>query len=124
MAGGKETGRQKMVGMMYLVDLDDTPGYTLKITQQEEKKEEKKDGKKDEPVKPSPEAPVPTMTASELEGEAQKIIEEAKAKLEALARGERRPTNKLTSQGLLACSCGTTYSLLCLFCHTYATLTS
>ena len=92
----------RAVGMMYLVDLDDTPGYTLKLVQ----------GAKPEEVaaaNPEQDAGVKThLTTHEISEEATRIIEEAKAKLEALARGEismnptRRQTNRLS--GLLVLS--------------------
>jgi len=90
----------RAVGMMYLVDLDDTPGYTLTIVQQEDKDDED-DAKKDEkPSKPEEIAPTATaMSTPEISAEAHKIIEEARAKLDALARGEKPAT--LTNQGML-----------------------
>lgn len=91
----------RAVGMMYLVDLDDTPGYTLTIVQQQDDKEDTKEDKK--PSKPETPAPSATaMSAPEISAEASKIIEEARAKLDALARGEK-PT-ATNSQILLAAS--------------------
>ena len=114
----------RAVGMMYLVDLDDTAGYTLTVV------EEPVGGPatpppppaaKNDDVKPSPteeetmkendsKDEIPT-SASELSDEAQRIIGEAKAQLDALARGGdcsmnkrakmKGNTNKLAAAGLV-----------------------
>jgi hypothetical protein len=91
----------RAVGMLYLVDLDDTSGYTLTIVeesdadqqQQQQQKNDQKDenggGKTSEGVKTSPNVDDTVMISSaELSDEAQRIIAEAKAQLDALARGD------------------------------------
>jgi hypothetical protein len=86
----------RAVGMMYLVDLDDTPGYKLTIVQkaEEEIKKEVEHKKEEEAASPETEEVAPTnqpggaLGPTELNEEAQLIIEEARKKLEALARGE------------------------------------
>ena len=116
----------RAVGMMYLVDLDDTPGYTLKLVQEENPEEvaaanpEQDAGvnpEQDAGVNPEQDAGVNSeqdagvkthATTHEMTEEATRIIEEAKAKLEALARGEisMNPTHHQTNRisGLLVLS--------------------
>ena len=78
----------RAVGMLYLVDLDDTPGYTLTFTDadDEQVKEAKEGvtGTDDEDDHDGSEAIPETMAA-----EAERIIQEARDKLDALAAGVR-----------------------------------
>jgi hypothetical protein len=93
---------------MYLVDLDDTPGYTLTIVELP-KPEPDKVEEVSKPSAPSPPAPaninagapdtIDTNNLDELSNEAQKIIEEARAKLEALAKGKMLGKNKAHKAG-------------------------
>lgn len=77
----------RAVGMMYLVDLDDTPGYTLTIVQQEE------DIKVEE-------QPAAKMDVGETAAQADQIIANARAQLDALAAGVDNPTKpKMTAAG-------------------------
>ena len=102
----------RAVGMMYLVDLDDTPGYKLTIVQKadEEIKTEEAATKEEEDfplwdnldvVASPPDAteeggasrqeasnPAVALSDTEVSEEAKLIIEEARQKLDALARGE------------------------------------
>ena len=100
----------RAVGMMYLVDLDDTPGYTLKLVQEENPEEvAAANPEQDAGVNPEQDAGVKAhVTTHEMTEEATRIIEEAKAKLEALARGEisMNPTHHQTNRisGLLVLS--------------------
>ena len=108
----------RAVGMMYLVDLDDTPGYTLKLVQEENPEEvAAANPEQDAGVNPEQDAGVNSeqdagvkthATTHEMTEEATRIIEEAKAKLEALARGEisMNPTHHQTNRisGLLVLS--------------------
>jgi hypothetical protein len=104
----------RAVGMMYLVDLDDTPGYTLTIVELP-KPEPAKVEEVSKPSAPSPAAPakmdagapdtIDTNNLDELSNEAQKIIAEAHAKLDALAKGKKLLGNnkphKITGAGAL-----------------------
>mmetsp|Transcript_26611 Transcript_26611/g.44409 ORF Transcript_26611/g.44409 Transcript_26611/m.44409 type:complete len:425 (+) Transcript_26611:321-1595(+) len=95
----------RAVGMMYLVDLDDTPGYTLRIVEAE--KPAPKINKPIETAEPvdvkvdAAEQPMHIHNNAELNAEAQMIIDEARAKLEALSRGEIAPRKQLTAGVLL-----------------------
>ena len=74
----------RAVGMLYLVDLDDTPGYTLTFTDAEDEAAKKLDDSTDE----GQDSPVDSDRIPEtLQGEAERIIQEARAKLDALAAG-------------------------------------
>jgi hypothetical protein len=93
----------RAVGMMYLVDLDDTPGYTLRLV--EEQKPETTTagpGKKVEEVVvlDKPEASN-LMGNAELSAEASRIIDEAREKLDTLARGEIPVSRKSVISGAL-----------------------
>lgn len=98
----------RAVGMMYLVDLDDTPGYTLRLV--EEQKPETTTtagpGKKveTEVVIDKPEEATNNsnlMGNAELSAEASRIIDEAREKLDALARGEVPVSRKSVMSGAL-----------------------
>jgi hypothetical protein len=108
----------RAVGMMYLVDLDDTPGYKLTIVQkpdEEIKKAEqtkKEEAVKEEAASAATEEVSPTtgtapaggaLGETELSQEAELILEDARKKLEALARGELPAGRKrgVTNQDLL-----------------------
>lgn len=95
----------RAVGMMYLVDLDDTSGYVLTLV--EEKKPEKgpdapnKLADNSTPSWCTPEAedrfqapPLQKVDTSEVSDEAARIINEAMAKLADLSRGELPMVNK------------------------------
>lgn len=78
----------RAVGMLYLVDLDDTPGYTLTFTDADDevaKKVEDSDNDTDEVREDSPGDP--DRIPDTLQGEAERIIQEARTKLDALAAG-------------------------------------
>jgi len=78
----------RAVGMLYLVDLDDTPGYTLTFTDAEDemaKKVEDSGNDTDEAHEDSPRDA--DRIPDTLQGEAERIIQEARAKLDALAAG-------------------------------------
>jgi len=94
----------RAVGMMYLVDLDDTAGYALTISEEPLESDEKVDdtGDAEKPsvftsfsslpisADASPGSngqPFSSVRANEMAVEAEKIIQEAKAKLDALSRG-------------------------------------
>lgn len=103
----------RAVGMMYLVDLDDTPGYTLTIVQHPVEGTEKEEGgasDDDKHVGPknvdANHNMMELLEPEALRAEAQKIIEEARQKLEALARGEIPvDTVRVNNQDfLVACS--------------------
>jgi hypothetical protein len=103
----------RAVGMMYLVDLDDTPGYTLTIVQHPVEGTEKEDpagGTSSDDEKnintKNEGAHHEMLEPAVLHEEAQKIIDEARQKLEALARGEVPvDTVRLNNQDfLVACS--------------------
>ncbi len=99
----------RAVGMMYLVDLDDTPGYTLTIVQQPTQEPGKEDDgggmSLDETEVSTPKKFVDSPDAlppSILGEEAQKIMEEARQKLEALAHGEVPfGRNRMTNNDIL-----------------------
>lgn len=99
----------RAVGMMYLVDLDDTPGYKLTIVQkpvEEIKKEEqqvKLEGGSTKTEEVAPPEAAGALAPAELSQEAELIIEEARKKLDALARGELPAGRKrgVTNQHLL-----------------------
>ena len=84
---------------MYLVDLDDTPSYKLTLVEKNEE-DEKEELAEVDASKPTPTAPTPTsmddatanMSESQLSEEAQKILQEARAKLDALASGQMPAT--------------------------------
>jgi hypothetical protein len=102
----------RAVGMMYLVDLDDTPGYTLTIVEKtpEPEKEETEAPEKpklDSDIAGTPEK-IDTADAVAMSAEVEQIIEEARAKLDALAsgkmthgHGKRNATNHLLAGALL-----------------------
>jgi hypothetical protein len=99
----------RAVGMMYLVDLDDTPGYTLTIVEKtpEPETEAPEKPKLDSDIAGTPEK-IDTADAVAMSAEVEHIIEEARAKLDALARdkmthghGKRRSTNHLLAGALL-----------------------
>jgi hypothetical protein len=111
----------RAVGMMYLVDLDDTSGYKLTIVEEplvplEETADMKTDedgGKKDEnPMDKKTLTQMMEMTGTSplsvdvnaIAKEAQQIIDEAKAKLDALAKVEYNlnPISKFAPGGMLA----------------------
>lgn len=78
----------RAVGMLYLVDLDDTPGYTLTFTDADDevaKKVEESGSNTDEA--PEDAAGVSDRIPDTLQGEAERIIQDARAKLDALAAG-------------------------------------
>lgn len=95
----------RAVGMMYLVDLDDTSGYTLTITEDssdDTQNKEKTDNKhiketgvtdfkltgtEEETVKDNNEK-VGALSSANISLDAQRIVAEAKAQLDALARGD------------------------------------
>ena len=87
----------RAVGMMYLVDLDDTPGYTLTIvTQPNTEVGKKPDPSEDESNTKAADVEdmgedsrANGMDTAALSAEAAQIIEEARAKLDALARGQK-----------------------------------
>jgi hypothetical protein len=95
----------RAVGMMYLVDLDDTTGYTLTLV--EDKKPEKeteavtKPEEEPTPAWCTPEAEAPfnpppprqLLNTTDLSDEAARIIGEAMEKLNELARGESPAAN-------------------------------
>jgi hypothetical protein len=94
----------RAVGMMYLVDLDDTAGYTLKLVEEKkpDKASEGTDKTEDEPTPAwcTPEAegqfqapPPQQLNTAELSDEAARIVNEAMEKLAALNRGELSTTN-------------------------------
>lgn len=94
----------RAVGMMYLVDLDDTTGYTLTLVEDKkpEKGTEEVSTPEDDPTPDwcTPEAEVPfnpppprQINTSELSDEAERIINEAMEKLNALKRGEASTAN-------------------------------
>lgn len=102
----------RAVGMMYLVDLDDTPGYTLTIVEQAPAKIEQVAPSEPTVVEPADTKPpqegpttpdVAAMDMAAFSAEAEKIIEEARAKLDALATGKPPVRmSRLTNHGLLA----------------------
>jgi hypothetical protein len=109
----------RAVGMMYLVDLDDTSGYKLTIVEEPlvppagttDMKTDEDGGKKDEnPMDKKTLTQMMEMTGTSplnvnvMSQETQKILDEAKAKLDALARGEYNPnpTSKFAPGGMLA----------------------
>mmetsp|Transcript_3461 Transcript_3461/g.8227 ORF Transcript_3461/g.8227 Transcript_3461/m.8227 type:complete len:503 (-) Transcript_3461:256-1764(-) len=106
----------RAVGMMYLVDLDDTAGYTLTLVEEPEGGSSSSPAKDD--VKPSPteeetikesDSKDEQPSAAEVSDEAQRIIAEAKAQLDALSRGDysmnkkakMKGNNKLAAAGLV-----------------------
>lgn len=100
----------RAVGMVYLVDLDDTAGYTLTLVEEPEQGEgdKKNDDKKDDTtdvMSPSSTKQEErkdsnnTASAAEISDEAQRIIAEAKAQLEALSRGDFNMNKKAKLQG-------------------------
>ena len=116
----------RAVGMMYLVDLDDTAGYTLTVVEEPvggSSTSSSPPPAKHDDVKPSPteEETIKEIdskdgqqqmmsSTSEISDEAQRIIGEAKAQLDALARGDynmnkkaklKGNTNKLAAAGLV-----------------------
>ena len=80
--------------MMYLVDLDDTPGYTLTVVQQEKdpSTEEEKEGpdvkveQEEQPTKPD---------VGEAAAQADQILANARAQLDALAAGVDVPQKQM-----------------------------
>jgi hypothetical protein len=107
--------------MMYLVNLDNTPGFTLTVTttkpepEKEESETEEEDAQ-DPPTKQDLEATPSSANintsgnASDIamfSAEAQRIIDEARAKLEALSKrglhttGKIQPTSNLAAGALL-----------------------
>lgn len=83
----------RAMGMVYLVDLDDTTGHTLTITQEEEEKTKKdpvpveeaanRNGNNNSTTTTQPPSPPPD--ASAIADETRRIIAEAKAQLDALS---------------------------------------
>eukprot|EP00934_Nitzschia_sp_Nitz4_P000352 Nitzschia sp. Nitz4//scaffold45_size130396//32879//34533//NITZ4_003439-RA/size130396-snap-gene-0.123-mRNA-1//1//CDS//3329552368//352//frame0 len=95
----------RAVGMMYLVDLDDTPGYTLTIVEKPIEEENKEDDKKedDTPAEEPPKEEAPTFDPVVISSEAERIIKEAQAQLDELARrGTVTRPSHLTNTGMLA----------------------
>ncbi|KAL3922547.1 MAG: hypothetical protein SGILL_002146 [Bacillariaceae sp.] len=99
----------RAVGMMYLVDLDDSSGYTLTIVEQPLEPEVKPDDKKEEESpednKPMDDKPANVQSEADLammSDEAQRIIGEAQEKLNALARGDYTQPNKGNNAKFLA----------------------
>lgn len=112
----------RAVGMMYLVDLDDTPGYDMTlvnksdsevIAEQEKNDNDNKEGEldnagtSDEDSETKGGAPKPVVVSNNMdEGEmatlAQKIIADAQAKLDALASGKKGLKGAKTAFPLLA----------------------
>jgi len=105
----------RAVGMMYLVDLDDTAGYTLTLVEEPEggssspaKGDVKPSPTEEETIKES-DSKDEQPSAAEVSDEAQRIIAEAKAQLDALARGDcsmnkkakMKGSNKLAAAGLV-----------------------
>jgi hypothetical protein len=85
----------RALGMVYLVDLDDTSGYTMTIVEEDEK--QKKKGKDAKSAKEDatnngfnsytpPTQPPPPPDTSAFADETRRIIAEAQAKLDALSR--------------------------------------
>lgn len=74
----------RAVGMMYLVDLDDTPGYTLTAVQQEKGDSEDETEQNESNVD---EQPLKKMDVGETAATADQIIANARAQLDALAAG-------------------------------------
>lgn len=83
----------RAVGMLYLVDLDDTPGFMLTIV---ENKPEDVSADKTAEKESSDEEDLDTA------GAAQAIIDEARAKLDELAAGRGVETPKIGMTGVLA----------------------
>jgi len=71
---------------MYLVDLDDTPGYTLTIVQREEETETDKQEESGADSMVEPEQPA-KMDLGDKAAQAEAIIANARAQLDALAAG-------------------------------------
>ena len=98
----------RAVGMMYLVDLDDTPGYTLTVVEKEESKDSNKPTK-DETMEVEETAPGDN---SDVAASAAAIIADAQKKLDALAasHGMGSPKNGmpvgLMAGGALAMAAG------------------
>lgn len=103
----------RAVGMMYLVDLDDTPGYKLTVVVKplEEPKPEAKTGEEPKKEEPKKDQEMQAISNDAIEQATLEIIEEAKKKLDALARGEfsagtpgnkGRAANMLLGVGALA----------------------
>lgn len=98
----------RAVGMMYLVDLDDTPGYTLTVVEKEEPKDDPNKPIKDETIEVEETA---SGSNSDVAGTAAAIIADAQKKLDALAasQGMRSPTMGTTvnlTAGPLAMAAG------------------
>ncbi len=95
----------RAVGMMYLVDMDDTPGYKLTVVLKPEEKLGKvaAETMRDEPRAEEQSAPAiaPRASTDEITRVAEEIIEEARQKLEALARGELPVPSNGNAQNLL-----------------------
>lgn len=77
----------RAVGMMYLVDLDDTPGYTLTIVQEE--KDTSTEDEKTEPadIKVEQQEQPAKPDVGETAAQADQIVANARAQLDALAAG-------------------------------------
>jgi hypothetical protein len=90
----------RAVGMMYLVDLDDTPGYRLTLV-------EKKDTEADKP-EPGEAAEPAALTEGATAVLAQQIIDDARAQLDALAAGQDYGDygKKMRMNGALAFAAG------------------
>ena len=97
----------RAVGMIYLVDLDNTSGYKLTIQQNEKEGEATKQGAELKPdsttqsLQPIVEDNVSVFslgTHKGLDVQVQAIIDEAHAKIDALVRGNRGPVASTRSQ--------------------------
>lgn len=89
----------RAVGMMYLVDLDDTPGYTLTIVQQEVDSSDEEEDDESESLEE-----VKKMDVGETAATADQIIANARAQLDALAagvdiKGPISPTSVMNTPG-------------------------
>jgi hypothetical protein len=96
----------RALGMVYLVDLDDTAGYTLTIVEGDAgTSSEEDDAKKKGHQEPPPTAQsVSPATGNELSDEARRILSEAQEKLDALSRGDyatQDPRNSLKAGKVL-----------------------
>ena len=98
----------RAVGMMYLVDLDDTPGYTMTLVE-EQGSEAEADNETNEEVDSEKEDAGDGENGTDDDNEeeitilTQQIIDDAKAKLDALAAGKK---GTITMTGALAVSSG------------------
>jgi hypothetical protein len=89
----------RAVGMLYLVDLDDTPGGTLTLVEDDKDAEPEKPEINDAAIQPT------QLSEGEIATKAQMIIEDARAQLDALATGfagdSRAGKQKMKATGML-----------------------